>query len=99
MLVILFCNLVCVYEYIYVMSSLAFVVFFIVILESKRLPGSMKENIRTIFVSSCELLNFESNRIAGKRSNIRNFKYELNIRPILNIYKRNRRIVVAALLL
>ena len=60
MLVILFCDLVCVYEYIYVRSSLAFVVFFIVNSESKTLPGTnfvaedMKENIRTIFVYSCE---------------------------------------------
>ena len=36
---VLFCNLVCVYEYIYVRnSSLAFVVFFIVKSENKRLP-------------------------------------------------------------
>ena len=40
MLVILFCNLVCVYEYIYVRSSLAVVVFFIVNSESKRSPGT-----------------------------------------------------------
>ena len=55
MLVILFCNLVCVYEYIYVRSSLAVVVFFTVKSENKRSPGTnfavgdMKENIRTIF--------------------------------------------------
>ena len=60
MLVILFCDLMCVYEFIYVRSSLAFVVFFIVNSESKILPGTnfvaedMKENIRTIFVYSCE---------------------------------------------
>ena len=41
MLVILFCNLVCVYEYIGVMSSsLAFAIFFIVKSESKRLPAT-----------------------------------------------------------
>ena len=57
---ILFCNLVCVYEYIYVRSNLAVVVFFIVKSESKRLPGTnfaaedMKEIIRAIFVYSCE---------------------------------------------
>jgi len=42
----------------------------------------MKENIPAIFVYIAA--NFLiSNRIAGKRSNIRNFEYELNIRPIL----------------
>ena len=60
MLVILFCNLVCLYEYIYVRSNLAVVVFFIVKSESKRSPGTnfaaedVTENIRAIFVYSCE---------------------------------------------
>ena len=43
----------------------------------------MKENIRAIVVYIAA--NFESNRLAGKRSNIRNFEYESNIRPILSI--------------
>ena len=60
MLVILFCNVVYVYEYIYVRSNLVVVVVFIVKSESKRSPGTnvsaedMKENIRAIFVYSCE---------------------------------------------
>ena len=67
----------CVYEYIYVRSNLAFEVFFIVKSESKRLPGTNfasedkhERNIRAIFIYSCEYSNFESNRIAGKRLNI-----------------------------
>ena len=92
MLEILFCNLMCVYEYIYVRSSLAVVVFFMVKPESKISPGTnfaaeeIKTNFWAIFVYSCTFSNFESNRIAGKRSNIRNFEYELNVRPILNTY-------------
>ena len=39
MLVILFCNLLYVYEYVYARSNLAVVVFFIVKSESKRSPG------------------------------------------------------------
>ena len=73
MLLILFCNLVCIYEYIYVRTSLAVVFFFMVKSESERSPGTdfaaeaMKENIRAIFVYSCEFSNFKSNRIARKR--------------------------------
>jgi len=45
----------------------------------------MKENIRAIFVYLA--VNFQiSNRITGRRSNIRNFEYKLNIRPILTWY-------------
>ena len=38
MLVVLFCNLVCIYKCIYVRISSAFAVFFLVNSESKRLP-------------------------------------------------------------
>ena len=71
MLVILFCNLVCIYECIlYVKRSLVVVLFFMVKSESKISPGTnfaaedMKENIRVIFVYGCKFSNFESNRIA-----------------------------------
>ena len=57
MLVILFCNLVCLRIHIrYVRSSLAVVIFFVVKSESNESPGTdfavedMKENIRGIFV-------------------------------------------------
>ena len=51
MLEILFCNLMCVYEYIYVRSSLAVVVFFMVKPESKISPGTnfAAEEIKTNF--------------------------------------------------
>ena len=50
----------------------------------------MKETIRAIFVYSCDFFsNFESNRIAGKCSNIQNVEYELNIHPFLSA-KSNR---------
>ena len=82
-LVILFCILVCIHIHIrYVRSILTVVMFFIVKSESKRSPGTdfaaedTKGNIRAIL----------SNRIATKRSNIRNFEYESSIRPILNVY-------------
>ena len=72
--------------------GLADLVFFIVKSESKRSPGTdfaaedMKETIRAIFVSETIRANFLiSNRIARKRSNIRNSEYESNIRPILSV--------------
>ena len=49
----------------------------------------MRENIRVIFAYIAS--NFESNRMATKRSNIRNFEYESNIRPILKTQNRQRR--------
>ena len=54
----------CIRIHIRYVSSLAVVVFFIVKSESKTSPGSefaaedMKENIRAIFVYSCEFLNY-----------------------------------------
>ena len=61
MLLILFCCLICVYEYIYVRSNLAVVVLFTLKSESKRSPGTnfaaedtKEQNIRAIFVYSCE---------------------------------------------
>ena len=52
MLVILFCNIVCVYIYRYVRSSLVVVVFFIVKSESKRSHG-------TDFAAEVMTWNFE----------------------------------------
>ena len=42
----------------------------------------MKENTQAIFVYIAARFRI-SNRIADKRSNIQNFEYETNIRPIL----------------
>ena len=92
MIVILFCNLVCIRIHIrYVRISLADVVFFIVKSESKRSPRAdfaaedMKDNIRAIFVLIA--VNFRiSTRIARKRLKIQNFEIESNIHPILNSY-------------
>ena len=44
--------------------------------------GKYSSDIR---LYSCEFSNFESNRITGKRSNIRNLEYESIIRPILSV--------------
>ena len=68
----------------YVRSSLAVVVFFLIKSQSKRSPGTnfaaedMKKSERYSFIAAM----FESNRIARKRSNIRNFENESNIHPI-----------------
>jgi len=70
-------------------GGLAVVFFFIVKSESKSSPGTdfaaedMKKNILAIFVYI--FANFRiSNRIPGNRSNIRNYEYKSNIRPILS---------------
>ena len=75
----------------YVRSSLAVVVFFIVKSESSTSSGTefapedMKENIRAILIYIAANFRIESN--SGKKSsNIRNFEYELNIRPILIVH-------------
>ena len=87
MLMILFCNLVCVYVYVRIryVSSLAVVVFFIVMSESWRSPGTdfaaedmihEGKYIRAMFVYIAANL--------GIFSNVWNFEYESHIRPILN---------------
>ena len=44
--------------------------------------GPETKSLSDILLYSREFSNFESNPIPGKRSNIRNFKHESNIRPI-----------------
>ena len=67
----------------YVSCSLAVVVFFIVKSESGGHEVKYSSDSR---LYSCDFSNFESNRIARKHSNIRNFEYDSNIRPIHSLY-------------